>query len=150
MSIAIRQASAADLPEVERIVNAAYGKYIARIGKPPGPMLDDYATRIRDGSVWVLAEAADIVGILVLLAETDHLLLDNIAVDPGRQASGFGRRLIDFAEAEAVRRGHGEIRLYTHQLMHENIELYRRRCYEETGRGEQAGFQRVFFRKRLG
>ena len=43
----IRPADAADLPAVERIVRAAYTMYIARIGKPPGPMLDDYAALIR-------------------------------------------------------------------------------------------------------
>ena len=40
--------------------------YIPRIGKPPGPMLDDYAQRIADGQAWVLEDAGRIVGILVL------------------------------------------------------------------------------------
>jgi hypothetical protein len=33
--------------------------------------------------------------------------------------------------------------------MTENIALYARTGWEETGRGEQGGFARVFFRKRL-
>ena len=49
------------------------------------------------------------------------LSLDNVAVAGNFQGKGIGRRLIDFAEAEARRRGFGEIRLYTHQTMHENI-----------------------------
>jgi GNAT superfamily N-acetyltransferase len=51
--------------------------------------------------------------LIVLLPKPDHLLLDNIAVAPARQGSGLGRWLLAFAEAEAVRRGYGEIRLYT-------------------------------------
>jgi GNAT superfamily N-acetyltransferase len=145
----IRSASSADRPTVERIVRAAYTKYIARIGKPPGPMCDDYARRIADQTVWVLIASGDIAGILVLLEENDHVLLDNVAVEPRHQGKGIGRALIDFAEQEARRRGHTEIRLYTHQAMHENIALYPRLGYEETGRGEQAGFARVFFRKML-
>jgi ribosomal protein S18 acetylase RimI-like enzyme len=145
----IRLASSADRPAVERIVNAAYTKYIARIGKPPGPMCDDYARRIADQTVWVLIAAGEIAGILVLLEDDDHLLLDNVAVDPRHQGRGIGRALIDFAEQEALRRCYAEIRLYTHQAMHENIILYPRLGYEETGRGEQAGFERVFFRKML-
>jgi hypothetical protein len=47
----IRPADAADLPEVERIVRDSYSKYIARIGKPPGPMLDDYAALVRGHAV---------------------------------------------------------------------------------------------------
>jgi hypothetical protein len=34
-----------------------------------------------------------------------------------RQGIGLGRRLLAFAEAEALRRGYREIRLYTHQKM---------------------------------
>ena len=38
----IRVATAADVPAIEEIVNQAYRHYVARIGKPPGPMLEDY------------------------------------------------------------------------------------------------------------
>lgn len=143
----IRPADAADLPAVQRIVNDAYTKYIARIGKPPGPMNDDYAALIRSHQVWVLGEP--ITGAIVLLPETDHLLLDNVAVDPAAQGHGVGRALIEFAEAEARRRGFTELRLYTHETMVENIALYARTGWAETGRAEQNGFARVFFRKPL-
>ncbi len=93
--------------------------------------------------------AGAIAGIIVLLPKEDHLLLDNVAVAANQQGRGSGRRLIAFAEAEARRRGYGEIRLYTHQTMHENIALYPRLGYEETGRGTEDGYQRVFFRKRV-
>src|SRR5207302_3584529 len=132
------------------IVRDAYTKYIERIGKAPGPMLDDYARRIEERAVWVQVDDGDIAGILVLLPAENYLLLDNVAIDPRRQGRGMGRRLIAFAETEARRRGCREIRLYTHRTMHENIALYLRLGYEETGRGEQAGFERVFFRKKLG
>ncbi|MBV8593192.1 MAG: GNAT family N-acetyltransferase [Caulobacteraceae bacterium] len=148
-STIIRPADGSDRGEVERIVRDAYAKYIERIGKKPGPMLDDYARLIADGAVWVAAEGARLLGVLVLLAESDHMLLDNVAVAPAAQGTGLGRKLISFAENEAARRGFGEIRLYTHQLMHENIKMYPRLGYEETGRGEQAGYARVFYRKRL-
>ena len=42
----IRRAVVADVPTIERIVHDAYMKYVDRIGKPPGPMLDDYAARV--------------------------------------------------------------------------------------------------------
>jgi ribosomal protein S18 acetylase RimI-like enzyme len=145
----IRAAAAADAAVIGQIVEQAYRHYIPRIGKPPGPMLDDYAARISEGVVWVIEEAAAIAGIIVLLPKPDHLLLDNIAVAPARQGSGLGRRLLAFAEAEAVRRGYGEIRLYTHQTMTENQRLYIAIGYEETGRGTEAGYERVFMRKRL-
>ena len=145
----IRAATAADVPAIANIVDHAYRHYIARIGKPPGPMLDDYAARVVEGVVWVIEEGAAIAGTVVLLPTTDYLLLDNIAVSPARQGLGLGRRLLAFAEAEAVRRGYQEIQLYTHQTMVENQRLYASIGYEETGRGTEAGYDRVFMRKQL-
>ena len=145
----IRPATAADVPVITQIVVDAYRPYIPRMGKPPGPMLDDYAARVSDGVVWVIEEEFTVSGIIVLLPKADHLLLDNVAVAPARQGFGLGRRLLAFAEAEAVRRGYREIRLYTHQTMVENQRLYAALGYEETGRGTEAGYDRVFMRKRL-
>jgi ribosomal protein S18 acetylase RimI-like enzyme len=145
----IRAASAADASVIGQIVEQAYGHYVPRIGKPPGPMLDDYAARVSEGVVWVIEEGSTIAGVIVLLPKPDYLLLDNIAVAPARQGAGLGRRLLAFAEAEAVRRGYREIRLYTHRTMTENQRLYAAIGYEETGRGVEAGYERVFMRKRL-
>jgi GNAT superfamily N-acetyltransferase len=145
----IRTAIANEVSVIRQIVEQAYRHYIPRIGKPPGPMLDDYNARISEGVVWVIEEGAAVSGTIVLLPKPEYLLLDNIAVAPARQGSGLGRRLLAFAEAEAVRRGYREIRLYTHQTMTENQRLYAAIGYEETGRGTEAGYERVFMRKRL-
>jgi ribosomal protein S18 acetylase RimI-like enzyme len=146
----IRVATLADAAAVAEIVDAAYRPYIPRIGKPPGPMLDNYQKRISNGQAWVLESADEIVGILVLEETPDGFLLDNIVVSPDRQGSGYGRILLNFAEAEAVRRGWSEIRLYTHALMTENIVLYRRIGYVETKRVTEKGFDRVYMTKPLG
>ena len=146
----IRRAQPEDRAAVEAIVRDAYAIYIERIGKPPGPMLDDYAALIADGAVNVLEEAGGtMAAIIVLLRKPDHLLLDNIAVRPDSQGMGLGRRLIAFAENEARRLGFTEVRLYTHQTMTENIALYTRLGFGETGRGRENGYDRVFMTKRL-
>jgi ribosomal protein S18 acetylase RimI-like enzyme len=146
----IRPATAADRVAIETIVTEAYSIYIERIGKPPGPMLDDYAALIAAGAVNVLEEpAGTIAGIIVLLPKPDHLLLDNIAVSRERQGGGLGRRLIAFAEGEARRLGYHEVRLYTHETMTENVALYTRLGFVETGRGRDAGYDRVFMTKGL-
>jgi GNAT superfamily N-acetyltransferase len=145
----IRAATAADVPAITDIVDQAYRHYVDRMGKPPGPMLDDYAARVLEGAVWVIEEGLAIAGIIVLLPRTSYLLLDNVAVSPARQGSGLGRLLLAFAEAEALRRGYHEIRLYTHQTMVENQRFYASMGYEETGRGAEAGYDRVFMRKQL-
>jgi len=148
--VTLRPARTEDRGAIEQVVNGAYAVYIPRIGKPPGPMLDDYAQLIAAGAVSVLEEPAGTVAAIVVLSpKPDHLLLDNIAVRPERQGRGLGRRLIEFAEAEARRRGFAELRLYTHEKMVENIAIYRRLGFVETGRAEEAGYDRVFMRKPL-
>jgi ribosomal protein S18 acetylase RimI-like enzyme len=112
-------------------------------------MLNDYSARVSEGAVWVLDKEAVIAAIIVLLPAPNYLLLDNVAVSPARQGLGLGRRLLAFAEAEALRRGYREIRLYTHQTMVENQRLYASIGYEETGRSSEAGYDRVFMRKQL-
>jgi len=146
----IRRARPADGAAVESIVNEAYAIYIDRIGKPPGPMVDDYGPLIAAGAVHVFEpDGQPVEAIIVLLEKPDHLLLDNIAVRRDRQGQGLGRRLIAFAEDEARRLGHAEIRLYTHVTMVENVALYTRLGFAETGRGRDAGYERVFMTKRL-
>jgi ribosomal protein S18 acetylase RimI-like enzyme len=146
----IRDATPADRVAIETIVREAYAVYVDRIGKLPGPMLDDYAALIADGAVSILEEPGGaIAAILVLLPQPDHLLLDNIAVRRERQGQGLGRRLISFAETETRRLGYRELRLYTHATMTENTALYARLGFAETGRGRDAGYDRVFMTKRF-
>lgn len=142
-------AAPADVPAIERLVAAAYAKYIERIGQKPSPMLADYTALVAQAAVWVLNDQSEIAGALVLLPEADHLVVENVAVAPTHQGRGFGRALLAFAEREAMRRGYDEVRLYTHVLMRENLAIYARLGYEETGRGVQGGYDRVFLRKRL-
>jgi GNAT superfamily N-acetyltransferase len=145
----IRKARAEQANAVRDVVFAAYQRYVAVIGTAPGPMLDDYAVRIAAGQVWVLSDPGGIVGVLVLEDGPDQFLLDNIAVWPDRQGRGFGRLLLDFAEAEAERRGWDTITLYTNALMADNIAIYAARGYVESKRRTEKGFDRVYMAKRL-
>ena len=146
----IRQAHPHEAMAVRDIVLAAYQRYVAIMGMPPAPMLDDYVERIAAKQVWVLDDDGLIVGLLVLEDEPSHLLLDNIAVRPDRQGFGYGRKLLDFAETEAVRRGRTSIVLYTNERMTENITIYAARGYVERERRREKGFARVYMEKRLG
>jgi GNAT superfamily N-acetyltransferase len=87
---------------------------------------------------------------VVVELHPDHLLVENIAVRPAAQGRGVGRVLLARAEELAAELGYGEVRLYTHETMTENIAYYPRRGYTETHRGGQDGYRRVFFRKELG
>lgn len=145
----IRPANSADAKAVRAVVIAAYEPFIARIGKPPAPMSDNYAQRIADGAAFVLEDGGRIRGVLILEHRPDGMLLNNVAVHPESQGRGYGRTLIAHAEAEARQHGYRQIRLYTHVLMTENQALYRRVGFIETGRVSEEGFDRVYMVKEL-
>jgi GNAT superfamily N-acetyltransferase len=147
--ITIRLAGEPDADTVRLITAEAYQLYVPRIGREPSPMTTDYAGEVRAGRAWVAEDGGQAVGIVVLIPQADHLLVENIAVRPAAQGSGTGRRLLAVAEEQARHLGYDEVRLYTHEAMTENIAYYPRRGYTETHRGGQDGYRRVFFRKQL-
>jgi ribosomal protein S18 acetylase RimI-like enzyme len=147
--IEILAADATDVLRAHEIVQAAYRHYITRMGKTPGPMLDDYERRQRDAQLYIARIGAEHVGVAVLVRADDHLQLDNVAVHPRWQGRGIGRALIAFAEETARAQGAPELRLYTHVTMVENIALYGRLGFEETRRTLEDGYERVFMRKLL-
>lgn len=145
----IRPARPADAAAVTALVHDAYAHYVARLGRRPAPMDVDYAAAIDSGGVWVAEADGAMVGVLVLVVEADHLLLENIAVSPAAQGTGLGTRLLEFTEAQARAHGRPEVRLYTNEKMTENIAYYGRHGFHETHRVADQGFRRVFFAKNL-
>lgn len=145
----LRPAVAADVPGLRALVEAAYAVYVPRIGLRPAPMDADYDDLVARGLVTVAEVDREPAGALVLVPAADHLLIENVAVDPEHQGEGIGGVLMRLAEERAQARGIGELRLYTHRLMTENRTWYVRLGYEETGRETQDGFDRVFFRKHV-
>jgi ribosomal protein S18 acetylase RimI-like enzyme len=163
----VRPAVADDVEAIRSLVERAYGPWVPIVGLRPGPMGEDYEALVAEGDVFVLADpdvagavflladpdaAGAVVGVLVLRPDAsapgdDALMIENVAVDPDQQGRGLGRMLLDFAEDQARARGVGEMRLYTHERMTANIELYRRLGWQVYERRESDGFARVFMRK---
>ncbi len=129
----LRPATPDDAPWLRELVRLAYGKYVERMAREPGPMTQDYDAVVRDLDVTV-AEVGEAMAGLVALehdGEEGPFVVDNVAVHPAHQGTGVGRALLEHAEAEGRRRDHDEVRLYTHSTMTENLALYRRIGYVE-------------------
>ena len=151
MNFIIRPATQTDAPAITACVETAYQHYVQRMGKKPGPMLDNYRALIEEHLVFVATSAQDdtLAGLLVLIEQADTVLLDNVAVHPNFQGHGLGKRLMQKAEQETQRLGYGSIILYTHELMTENQAIYQKLGYVETHRITEKGFKRVYMQKRL-
>jgi GNAT superfamily N-acetyltransferase len=149
MQLTPRPATLSDLHAVEDLVRQAYTPYVGRIGRAPGPMLDDYAALIGEGRVHVIDQDGAVRAILVLIPQAYAMLLDNVAVAPAAQGSGLGRILLNFAEQSALAAGYRHIKLYTNEAMTENVALYSRLGYLETHRVEEKGLKRVYMLKNL-
>lgn len=145
-----RPARPDDAPAVAALVDAAFAPYLPRLGRPPGPMLQDWAANVAAGEVFVVAdETGPLDALARLVAEPEALLLDTLAVRPDRQGRGLGGALVAFAETEVRRRGLPRLRLYTNALMPENVALYERLGFVETHRGGEPPYRRVFMEKAL-
>jgi ribosomal protein S18 acetylase RimI-like enzyme len=147
--ISLRPAIPSDAAGVAACVCEAYVHYIERIGRQPGPMLEDYAKVISASAVHVAVDAGKVVGAIVLMETTEGFYVDNVAVRPAARGLGVGRALLELAEQQARLRGFARIHLATHELMVENRSLYTRIGYVEYDHREVDGFPRVFLRKAL-
>ncbi|MDQ3984898.1 MAG: GNAT family N-acetyltransferase [Actinomycetota bacterium] len=146
----LRSAQEPDASKVATLVDAAYSHYAERIGILPRPMTDDYVEVIANQQVTVAESHGSIVGVIVLNADEEGFLIDNVAVDPSHRGQGLGKALLEFAEAEARRAGFNSIYLYTHEKMTENLALYSRIGYVEYDRRSKGEFSLVYMRKHLG
>ena len=149
MPVIIREASQIDAQAARECVTAAFELYVERIGKPPAPMLLDFAAEIEKKHVWLAEVNGKVMGVLVQYETEKGFYIDTVAVDPHDQGTGVGKELLQFAEQEAVRRGYNSLYLCTNIKMTENQLFYPRIGYVEYDRKLDEGYERIFYRKTL-
>lgn len=120
----LRRAVASDAAAVRALVRAAYAKWVPLIGREPKPMGADYDAAVARHRIDLAYLGDELAALIETIPETDHLLVENVAVAPAFQGHGLGRRLMAHAERLAAEQGYLEIRLYTNQRFAENIQLY--------------------------
>jgi ribosomal protein S18 acetylase RimI-like enzyme len=114
---------------IRELTRDAYAKWVPLIGREPKPMTADYAEAVRKHRFDLLYVGGKLAALIETISETDHLLVENVAVSASFQGRGFGRRLMAHAEQLAASSGFSEIRLYTNKLFAENVQLYERLGY---------------------
>jgi N-acetylglutamate synthase-like GNAT family acetyltransferase len=125
----IRRAGSADAEAIATLTRAAYEKWIPVIGRAPKPMTADYDIAVRAHLIDLLVVEGRLVALVECIRENDHLLIENLAVDPAQQGHGYGRRMLRHAEALARELGFSELRLYTNKLFADNVAFYANHGY---------------------
>lgn len=128
-AIEFRQGTLEDVDAVTALVDAAYRPYIERIGMKPRPMQADYDEVLRERDVVLAESEGELVGVLVMRADEEEFLVENVAVHPDHRGRGLGGALLTLAETTAREAGYTEVRLYTHEKMTENRAIYAHRGY---------------------
>ena len=110
----------------------------------------DFAAQIAANQVRVATGRRNrVIGYAVFCPDKDAMHLESLAVRPSAAGQGVGKALMDLCEVEARALGLKAVRLYTNAAMIRNLQIYRHLGYVETHRRFQAGFDRVYFEKRL-
>ncbi len=128
-AIELRRATLADAAAVRQLTRDAYAKWVPLIGREPKPMTADYGAAVRDHRIDLLYLDGKLAALIETIPQSDHLLIENVAVSPAFQGRGLGRRLMAHAEGLAAGAGQTELRLYTNKMFAANVQLYLRLGY---------------------
>ncbi len=122
-STAIESAQPDDLHRIEACMCAAYAPWRDSI-----PGLPDVTSGLSDDlaqhTVLVVRQNEDVAGVAVLSLAGPTAILKNLAVDPGAQGGGLGKKLVEACLAVAREAGHARLHLSTHAEMHRTQLFY--------------------------
>ena len=132
------------------LTREAYARWVPVLGREPQPMIADYDEAVRRHRIDLLYIDGELVGLIELVLEHDHSLIENVAVRTASQGKGVSRRLMLHAETVAASAGRPTLRLYTNKLMAENIQLYAGLGYHIDGEVAFSGGLRINMSKGIG
>jgi GNAT superfamily N-acetyltransferase len=118
-----------------------------------GPRIDPPSSALRltpqsmkadaDGGALLLAyRRDDLVGCVFAQPKNDSLYIGKLAVRPGLQGAGIGKKLVDAARNEARRRGIATLELQTRVELTENHAAFARMGFVKTAETAHEGFAR--------
>ena len=96
--------------------------------------------KAKDELGFVVADGQDVLGCVFCKPEPDCLYIGKLAIDPGHQGKGLGRRLLAAAEETARCLGLPALRLQTRIELTENHSTFAAWGFVETSRSAHPGF----------
>jgi GNAT superfamily N-acetyltransferase len=135
----------ADWERVRALILAAFAYMETRINPPSSALRLTTQSMKADadkGALLLAERSGDLVGCVFAQVKSDALYIGKLAVRPGLQGAGIGRKLVDAARDEARRRGLGILELQTRIELVENHATFARMGFVKTGEDAHEGFDR--------
>ena len=133
LSVRIRTAGADDVPELVRLINAAFA--IERFFKRGDRTAVEEIRELSQRGEFLLLEAPGgaAVGCVYWTSEGDDGYFGMLSIDPDHQGNGFGRLLIDAVESRCRAAACPGVEIHIVNLREELPPFYRRLGYLEAG-----------------
>jgi N-acetylglutamate synthase-like GNAT family acetyltransferase len=129
---AVREATASDLPEIVSLINRAFE--VERFFKAGDRTnAETVWQNMRDGKFLVLREGELMIACVWMKITGDRAYLGTLSVDPSRQKSGIGARMMREAESYARANGCRVLDIRIVNLRTELPAIYRKFGFVETG-----------------
>jgi ribosomal protein S18 acetylase RimI-like enzyme len=128
----VREATASDVPEIVSLINRAF--QVERFFKNADRTDAESVQRnMKEGTFLLLYEGGAMVACVYVQVEGDRGYLGTLSVDPSRQRSGLGRRMMNIAEDYCCNAGCKVLDIRVVNLRTELPAIYRKFGFVETG-----------------
>jgi N-acetylglutamate synthase-like GNAT family acetyltransferase len=128
----VRAATASDIPEIVSLINRAFivERFFKNADRTNAEAVEEY---MRDGKFMLLRKDEDLLACAYVKVTGDRAYLGMLSVDPARQKSGLGARMMREAEAYARRAGCKALDIWIVNLRTELPPIYHKFGFVETG-----------------
>jgi N-acetylglutamate synthase-like GNAT family acetyltransferase len=128
----VREATAADVPEVVSLVNRAFTveRFFKKTDRTDEEGVQQY---MKEGTFLLLYENREMIACAYVKVTGDRAYLGMLSVDPARQKSGLGTRMMREAEAYVRSAGCKTLDIWIVNLRTELPPIYRKFGFVETG-----------------
>jgi ribosomal protein S18 acetylase RimI-like enzyme len=135
--IDVRPATVADRAVVVKVLQRAFADYDGQLQPPPGALGETEASvraHLKKWSIALAFIAGEPVGAMFIERKDGALFLSRVSVVPEKRGSGITARMVALAEVEARREGAHSLTLRVREVLAQNIALFQRLGFRETGR----------------